>query len=75
MNPLITAALGSIIRWGLALGAGYLVRAGVWAEADAKTYVFAASMAVLSLGWSLWQKWKANRFDWWHRHIHEADVA
>jgi hypothetical protein len=34
MNPVVQAALTSILRWLLALGAGYLVKAGIWANSD-----------------------------------------
>lgn len=54
------AALGSIVRWVLALGAGYLVKAGIWSGAEAETYVTAAALALLSLGWSLWNHYRAR---------------
>ncbi len=57
MNPILSAALGSIIRWALAAGAGYLVKAGIWSGTDAETYVAAGAMAVLGLGWSLYSKY------------------
>lgn len=60
MNPLLQEALGAIIRWALALGAGYLVRAGVWTDAQASTYVAALTLAALALGWSLWQKYRTR---------------
>lgn len=55
MNPIATAAIGSILRWALAIGAGYLVKAGIWTGSDAETYVTAATLGALGLGWSLWQ--------------------
>jgi hypothetical protein len=58
MNPLLQAALGSIIRYGLALGAGYLVKAGIWTGSDAETYIAVGTMGMLSLGWSLWAQYK-----------------
>jgi hypothetical protein len=61
MSPVLVSALGSIIRWALGLAAGYLVKAGVWAAPDAETYVAAATLAVLALGWSLWEKSKARQ--------------
>lgn len=57
MNPILSAALGSIIRWALALGAGYLVKAGIWTGSDAETYVTAGALGLLGLGWSLWSKY------------------
>lgn len=55
MNPILQAALGSILRWALAIGAGYLVKAGIWTGSDAETYVTAATLGALGLIWSLWQ--------------------
>lgn len=57
MNPLLQEALASILRWGLALFAGYLVKAGIWSSTDAQTYVGAGALAILALAWSLWQKY------------------
>ena len=60
MNPILQAALGSILRWALALLAGYLVKAGIWTGSAAETYVAAATLALLALGWSLWQKYHSR---------------
>lgn len=60
MNPVLSAALGSILRWLLVFLAGYLVKAGIWSGAEAETYVTAAVLGLLGLGWSLWQKYKAR---------------
>jgi hypothetical protein len=57
MNPLAQAALGSILRWVLTLAAGYLVKAGIWTGSEAETYVTAAALAGLGLGWSLWKNY------------------
>lgn len=57
MNPILSAALGSILRWALAAGAGYLVKAGIWTGSDAETYVAAGALGLLGLGWSLWNKY------------------
>lgn len=61
---LLLEALGSILRWLLAFGAGYLVRHGVWSQGAADGYVTAAAtaiaMALVSIGWSLWQKYSAR---------------
>lgn len=54
MNPLLAQALGSIIRWALAFLAGTLVQAGIWTKDDAESYIAAAALAILGLGWSLW---------------------
>lgn len=60
MNPIVVEALGAILRWLLTLGAGYLVKAGIWTGSAAETYVAAAAMGLLTLGWSLWQKYKTR---------------
>jgi len=60
MNPLLMEALGSIVRWLLAGAAGWLVQHGIWTQAQSQTYVMAAALAVLSIGWSLWQKYKSR---------------
>jgi hypothetical protein len=60
MNPLLVEALASIFRWGLALLAGYLVKAGIWDASAAETYVAAAAIALVNLGWSLWQKYRSR---------------
>lgn len=60
MNPILQAALASILRWGLTLLAGFLVKAGIWSASDATTYVTAGTLAILALGWSLWEKEKSR---------------
>lgn len=61
MNPMLAAALGSIIRWALAIGAGYLVSHGVWGQSDATLYVEGATLGLVSLGWSQYQKWASRQ--------------
>ena len=60
MNPLFQAAIGAILRWFFALGAGYLVEHGIWSQSEASTYVTAAALAAVSLGWSLWAKYHSR---------------
>lgn len=60
MNPLLQQALGSIVRWLLTFAAGYLVQLGIWTEEDAMKYVGAAALALVALGWSLYQKYKSR---------------
>jgi hypothetical protein len=55
MNPLLVEALGSIVRAGLNVCAGWLVAHGIWSSSNAEKYVGAAALALISLGWSLWQ--------------------
>lgn len=59
-NPMVVEAIGSILRWLLAMAAGYLVQHGVWTSANAETYVGAAALGLISIGWSLWQKYKSR---------------
>lgn len=54
LNPMAQEAFASIIRSILKIGAGYLVARGVWSQGDATTYVSAAALAVVGLGWSYW---------------------
>lgn len=54
MNPLASEAVASILRSILKIAAGYLVAKGVWTGGDAATYVSAAALALVGLGWSYW---------------------
>lgn len=56
MNPLLVEALGSIVRAALQVGAGWLVGHGIWSQSDAEKYVGALALALITLGWSIWQK-------------------
>ncbi len=60
MNPILGAAIGSILRWLLAVGAGYFVQKGIWTDTDATAYVSAAALGLLSLGWSLYNKYRGR---------------
>ena len=60
MNPIASDAIGSILRWALALAASYLVEHGIWTQAQATTYVAAAALGLLALGWSFWSKYRAR---------------
>lgn len=60
MNPVLQAALGAILRHFLTMGATFLVTRGIWTQEEAMTYVAAAALALLGLGWSVWQKSKAH---------------
>lgn len=57
MNPLLVEAIGSILRAALNIGAGWLVAHNIWQSSDAEKYVGAAALALISLGWSIWQKY------------------
>ena len=58
MNPLVSSALGSLLRWALMLGAAALVKHGIWTDSEAGKYVEAGVVALLALSWSLWQQYK-----------------
>jgi hypothetical protein len=60
MNPLLQAAVASILRSALLVGAGWLVEHGVWTSANADIYVTAAAMAAVSFGWSIWTHYRAR---------------
>lgn len=60
MNPLLQEALASVIRHVLGMAAMFLVSTGIWQQADAEKYVAAAALAVITLGWSFWQKYKSR---------------
>jgi hypothetical protein len=60
VNPILSSALGSILRYGLMILATFLVKKGIWTESAAEGYVEAAVVALLALGWSYW-KIHANR--------------
>lgn len=56
MPPLLSAALGAILRHVLTLAAGLLVARGIWTDGEATEYVLGATLAILAFGWSYWQK-------------------
>lgn len=58
MHPLVAQLLGALVRWALAFLAGYLVKAGIWTQPDAEQWAAAAAVALVALGWSLWQKYR-----------------
>lgn len=60
MNPILAQALGSIVRWALALGAGYLIKAGIWSASDAEVYITGGTLALVALAWSVWQKYHSR---------------
>lgn len=60
MHPLLQAALGSILRSILMIGAGWLVEHNVWTAGNADLYVTAAAMALVGYLWSLWNHYKSH---------------
>lgn len=61
MNPLLTSALTSALRWALAILAGYLVKHGIFSDDLAERCIEAGIPALLALGWSLWEKSNARK--------------
>ena len=60
MHPLLQAALGSILRWALTFLAGFFVEHGIWSQDEASAYIAGAVVAILTLAWSLWQKYHSR---------------
>jgi hypothetical protein len=60
MNPLLSEALGAILRWALTGLAGWFVSRGIWSADAASQYVAATAIGLLTLGWSLWAKYKTR---------------
>lgn len=60
INPLLAAAVGAFFRWALTFVAGYVVKAGIWTGDEATTYVVAGTAALVSLAWSLYQKYRTK---------------
>jgi len=59
-NPLASAAIGSIVRWLLAGAATFFVDHGIWTQGEASSYVLGASLAIVSIGWSLVDKYRGR---------------
>jgi hypothetical protein len=60
MHPLLASALGAVIRWALTLLVPFFVANGIWTPDESVAYVTGATIAILSLIWSLWQKYGAR---------------
>lgn len=58
VNPLLQAAIGSILRALLQGAAGILVGKGIWTASEADAYVLALVAFLIGMGWSIWQKYK-----------------
>ena len=60
MNPMLQAALTSILRWVLTFLAGWFVQHGIWTGSEAETYIAGASLAVVTLLWALWSRYHSR---------------
>ena len=60
MSPLLQNALTSSIRLALAGVAGWLVQRGAWTPDAADQYLTAAALAIVTVGWSLWSRYKSR---------------
>jgi hypothetical protein len=60
MNPILQAAVGSILRYALMVLAAFLVKKGIWSDSAAEGYVEAGVIALLALGWSLWKNYQSR---------------
>lgn len=60
MNPLLRAALASLVRHLLAGAAGYLVARGVWTQEEAAAYTAAFALFLVGFGWAVWQKFRVH---------------
>jgi hypothetical protein len=57
LNPMLQQFLGSFARWLLAGAAVWAVQHGIFTENEAAKYVEAGSLALVGIGWSLYQKY------------------
>lgn len=60
MNTLQQQFLGSLVRWGLTLGSGWLMARGTLKDGIDTEVIAAVAMAVPPLLWGLWQKVKSR---------------
>lgn len=60
MNPLLVDAIGAILRWALGGLAVWFVDHHIWTQSEASSYVAAAAMSLIALGWALWAKYKSR---------------
>lgn len=58
MDPLTKKIVGTLVRSLLTLAAGYLIQHGLLPEGGSTEFVEAGVLLVLSVGWSIWQKYR-----------------
>ncbi len=61
MNPLIQQFLGAVIRWLLTFIGTWMVEHGILTADEMPSMVMGFSLLLVTLGWSLYQKWKSKR--------------
>lgn len=63
MNPLLTDFLKSLLRYALIPVFAWMVERGIISPDQSETYLIAFSMFLITLGWSLYDKyWKRKAF-------------
>lgn len=60
MNPLFVDLGGTVVRFLLAGIMGYLVRKGVFTDAQVSSLLSAITVGVLTLGWALYVKYRSR---------------
>jgi hypothetical protein len=60
MSPLLKAALASLLRHALTGAGSYFVAKGIWSEEAATEYMAALALFLVSVGWSLFQKYATH---------------
>lgn len=60
MNPLFVDLAGTAVRFALAGLTGYLVRKGVFTDAQASSLTSAVVLGVLTLAWALWVRYRSR---------------
>ena len=60
MNPMLSAALASILRWALTFLAGWFVQRGIWTGGEAEMYVAGAALALVTCVWSVWSRYRSR---------------
>jgi len=60
MNPILSSAIGSLLRYALIYLAAFLVKHGIWTDSEAGRYIEGAVVALLTLGWSLWTHYRTR---------------
>ena len=60
MPILLQSAIGTFLRAGLMVLATWLTKHGICSDSDASKYVDASVVALLTIGWGLYQKYQSR---------------